>query len=152
MQIRNVCATPCRYFSAATILPRILGWDGIADYGMLLLHGGKDDWRRLDDLWRLQLKSLQVSTSVLQKGQNIGASGKVVWHSTRRPDSLGSWELAEAGRNERCSHVLGSGTARVIWTSSCGMGAEGGGDGSCTMGMVLDMAWCSGEYQVVGSP
>eukprot|EP00903_Cladosiphon_okamuranus_P009839 g9351.t2 len=107
--------------------------------GELILFGGKDNWRRLDDLWRLELRSVRVTTS-----QQMDTS------SASRPHADGSWRLAKMGRDERCAHVLVAGTANDTWNASCGRGADGGGvDGSCTMSAVLEMAWCLGEYQGV---
>lgn len=126
--------------------------------GRLVLFGGKDDWRRLDDLWLLQLRSLNVTTSqqhsVIQtqadSTEEEAAGGGT---ASSRPLAVGSWSMAEAGRDQRCSHVFSAGTANDTWHVSCGEGAEyGGGDGSCTMTAVLDMAWCLGEYQGIGSP
>ncbi|CAM9312927.1 unnamed protein product [Scytosiphon promiscuus] len=129
----------------------------------LLLFGGKDDWRRLDDIWRLKLSSISVSTSGpaaridIQGSRGTRASGVHVQAADSlvagRPQSAGSWTLAESGRDERCAHVLASGTANDTWHASCGDGADPGGEGgSCTMTAVLKMAWCLGEYQGVGSP
>lgn len=124
--------------------------------GRLVLFGGKDDWRRLDDLWLLQLRSLNVTTSQRSSIQTQVEPTEVIRDdgtSSSRPLVVGSWSLAEAGRDERCAHVFLAGTANDTWRASCGEGADdGGGDGSCTMAMVLDMAWCLGEYQGVGSP
>lgn len=127
--------------------------DGV---GRLVLFGGKDDWRRLDDLWLLRLLSINVTTSQQTNIQSqaeptagIGNDGT----ESSRPLAVGSWSLAEAGRDQRCAHVFIAGTANDTWRVSCGEGADdGGGDGSCTMATVLDMAWCLGEYQGVGSP
>ncbi|CAM9321107.1 unnamed protein product [Hapterophycus canaliculatus] len=129
----------------------------------LLLFGGKDDWRRLDDLWRLKLSSISVPTSISTANSDIEWSARARAPRVRvqtvgpviapRPQSAGSWSLAELGRDERCAHVLISGTANDTWHASCGDGTDGeGGDGSCTMQAVLKMAWCLGEYQSVGSP
>ena len=130
-----------RYQSALAIVeaPQQHASDGTAE-GEVILFGGKDNWRRLDDLWRLELRSLRVTTS-----QQTGSG------STSRPHAVGSWPLAEIGRDERCAHVLVAGTANDTWHASCGRGAgDGGGvDGSCTMTAVLEMAWCLGEYQGV---
>lgn len=129
-----------RYQSALAIVkgPQQHAAHGTAE-GELILFGGKDNWRRLDDLWRLGLRSLYVTTS-----QHVGSGG------TSRPPAVGSWPLAEMGRDERCAHVLVGGTANDTWHASCGRGADGGGgDGSCTMTAVLEMAWCLGEYQSI---
>lgn len=113
--------------------------------GLLVLFGGKDDWRRLDDLWRLKLRSVQVTTS------STASSSHGLLQATTRPHTHGSWSLAELGRDARCAHALVAGTANDTWHSSCGDGAVdgGGGNGGCTMAAVLEMAWCLGEYQSV---
>ena len=145
-----------RYHSAVTLALGTDKDDGAARVGWLLMFGGKDDWRRLDDLWWLRLSSVQVSTSVSQpdsqrSNQTPGEDGTVS-NSVARPHALGSWSLAELARDERCAHVLVAGTANDTWHGSCGAGTASGGDGSCTMRQVLDMGWCLGEYQGVGSP
>lgn len=130
-----------RYQSALAIVegPQTQAANGTAE-GELVLFGGKDNWQRLDDLWRLELRSLYVTTT-----QRIIGSD-----SASRPHAFGSWPLAEMGRDERCAHVVVAGTANDTWHASCGRGADSGGvDGSCTMNAVLEMAWCLGEYQGV---
>ena len=120
----------------------------------VLLFGGKDDWHRFDDLWRLRLGNLQVSASVPTTGvkKSIDIEHEVrVWQSTTRPESAGSCSLAKARRDERCAHVLIPGTTRDLWQDTCGALALGDGKSNCTMGMVLDMAWCLGDYQGVGT-
>lgn len=144
-----------RYHSAVTFVLGADRHDGVERVGWLLMFGGKDDWRRLDDLWWLRLSSVQMSTSVSQQGlqrsygtHGVGTSS----NSIPRPHALGSWSLAESVRDAHCAHVLVSGTANDTWQGSCGAGTASGGDGSCTMRKVLDMGWCLGEYQGVGSP
>lgn len=157
-----------RYHGAAAIVksPDYSASNGTSydsDAAGLLLFGGKDDWRRLDDLWRLRFSSTIVSTSGptasagIQGSRSTLAPGVQVQAvdpaTTPRPQSAGSWSLAELGRDERCAHVLMPGTANDTWHASCGHGADGGrGYGSCTMHAVLKMSWCLGEYQGVGSP
>lgn len=146
---RNISRVPSwpRYHSAAVILPPS---DGAQDR-FIMLFGGKDDWRRLNDLWWLRLKSVQVSTvvpSAAKGNKTFPVHG--VWHGTSRPDSCGGWSLAEARRDERCAHTFVSGTAKNAWQVSCGALASGDGKDTCTMRMVLEMAWCIGEYQGIG--
>ncbi len=117
----------------------------------LVLFGGKDDWRRLDDLWRLAIGSLLVTTSqhsgITQAQQSVSSAA-----AGSRPHVAGSWSMAEEGRDRRCAHFLVAGTANDTWQASCGEGADEGGGGGCTMAAVLEAAWCLGEYQSVGSP
>lgn len=123
-----------------------------AQVRVAMLFGGKDDWRRLNDLWWLRLKSVQVSTSVpsVAKGNKTLFPVHGVSYRTSRPTSSGSWSLAETRRDERCAHILVSGTANNAWQGSCGALTRGDRKGTCTMRMVLDMAWCIGEYQGIG--
>ncbi|CAM9103761.1 unnamed protein product [Laminaria digitata] len=146
--------TGSRYHSAVTFVLGADRPDGVERVGWLLMFGGKDDWRRFDDLWWLRLSSVEVSTSGSQPGlqrshqpYGVGTSSSV-----GRPHAFGSWSFAESVRDERCAHVLVAGTANDTWQGSCGAGTASGGDGSCTMRKVLDMGWCLGEYQGAGSP
>lgn len=145
-----------RYHSAVTFVLGADRHDGAERVGWLMMFGGKDDWRRLDDVWWLRLSSVQVSTSVsqsdLQPSYQTTGGGGTSTSSVPRPHAFGSWSLAELARDERCAHVLVAGTANDTWQGSCGAGTASGGDGSCTMRKVLDMGWCLGEYQGVGSP
>lgn len=120
---------------------------------VVMLFGGKDDWRRLNDLWWLRLKSVQVSTAVPSAAKGNKTTlflPQGTLHGTSRPASSGSWSLAEARRDERCAHISIPGTANNVWQGSCGALTRGDGKGTCTMGIVLDMAWCNGEYQGIG--
>lgn len=142
-----------RYHSAVAVVKGTSAHAAVDGGGGLVLFGGKDDWRRLDDLWRLTIGSLLVTTSQhsgITQAQPRGPGSSKAAGS--RPRVVGSWSMAEEGRDRRCAHFLVGGTANDTWQASCGEVAdEGGGDG-CTMAAVLEAAWCLGEYQSVGSP
>lgn len=146
------CCCTSRYQSASAFVTTAVSGNSTLGVGTMLLFGGKDDWRRLNDVWLLRLNSVYVSTSLVPFPHESIYPANGVSHSTRRPDSAGSWARAQTGRNERCQHVVVTGTANETWHGSCGVGADGGGggDGGCTMHAVLEMAWCLGEYQGVG--
>ncbi|CAM9161625.1 unnamed protein product [Ectocarpus fasciculatus] len=142
----NASSPVGRYSSSVAIMKTLPGSStNDITQGLLVLFGGKDDWRRLDDLWRLNLRSVHVTTST------TASSSHDPLQATPRPHTHGSWSLAELGRDARCAHALVAGTANDTWHSSCGDGANerGSADGSCTMAVVLEMAWCLGEYQSV---
>lgn len=147
-RLRGGCTlSPATRYSSSVAILKTLPGSSTNDItqGLLVLFGGKDDWRRLDDLWRLKLRSVHVTTST------TASSSHDPLQATPRPHTHGSWSLAELGRDARCAHALVSGTANGTWHSSCGDGADdrGSADGSCTMATVLEMAWCLGEYQSV---
>ncbi|CAM9246405.1 unnamed protein product [Ectocarpus sp. 6 AP-2014] len=139
-------SSPVGRYSSSVAMVKTLPGSSTNDntHGLLILFGGKDDWRRLDDLWRLNLRSVHVTTSTT-------ASSSDGLQATPRPHTHGSWSLAELGRDARCAHALVAGTANDTWHSSCGDGANWGGRGEdgCTMAAVLEAAWCLGEYQSV---
>lgn len=146
------CCFGSRYQSASAIVTTAVSGNSTLEGGTMFLFGGKDDWRRFNDVWLLRLNSVYVYTSLVPFPHESIRPANEVSHSTWRPDSAGSWARAQAGRDERCQNVVVTGTANDTWHGSCGGVDDGGdgGDGSCTMHAVLEMAWCLGEYQGVG--
>ncbi|CAN0468814.1 unnamed protein product, partial [Ectocarpus sp. 12 AP-2014] len=98
-------SSPVGRYSSSVAMVKTLPGSSTNDsaHGLLILFGGKDDWRRLDDLWRLNLRSVHVTTSTT-------ASSSDGLQATSRPHTQGSWSLAELGRNARCAHALVAGT------------------------------------------
>lgn len=126
----------------------------------LLLFGGEDNWRKLDDLWELHLHSVPTDPPLGQKREPSSTTTTTTTttmdENLRRIDSRphvqGGWESAETARNQRCEQLLAAGTSNDTWHAACRAEAEGRGGGRCTLRAVLERAWCLGEYQVIGSP
>lgn len=148
-----------RYHFAAAIMPtstNVISNGTRLAARSLLLFGGKDDWRRLDDLWHVQLHHVRLSGAAAHAKDkyedSLAGVHKFGQHTVSRTSHSGSWESAEGSRVNQCTQVPASGVASDLWIDSCGvMGEPKGRDVQCTMDTVLRFAWCSGEFQSVGS-
>ena len=169
-----------RYFSSAVLV----GHDGslTRERGVLrpalLLFGGDDGGRFMDDLWRLSLDAVVAgagSSAHVGGGAGAGASTSPATTDDRASGalraeraSLCGWRGLGVGPGEKLNNKAGTagGTPpgsiiaegeqvdRYGWRSSCGAvdasaQYNSGQFSYCTLDDLLLRAWCAGEYQAV---